>query len=424
MKVTSVKQLIPAPKDGEPMLGYMAGIWQSSQTYERTKSVTPIVEYNNALWYPQGIGTNTGEAPSASSNFWQLLTAENIIYAKIMMADFGKLGSAVFYGDYMFSQYGKTFNENTGEYSFSYDYTQFDVEKYEAGRKDTWRPMLALNLRTGSVNAGQGVFENMTIRDCLAWNLRSPFVEARDPNSTDVYLGDETYEIPYEESDNLVVRANGGGWDTDAVLDWSVNSIGRKITISGVDGIETNRYIDSVIIDAPTGKWFYQNGDRVRKLYVDNQIYELLGYGYNGTFYGWIVLNVKDIMSTPDQSYGKPLNCLAMGSVTGSSATFKTLRMFNNGKIGGQSVSMTVTRRGTGWYRITIPAEWKLGTHYHVSLTGIGRSEGRSDQDGSWYGLKPTLLHKESGYFEVALADDESGNDGDFDFQLFNQYDI
>jgi hypothetical protein len=75
------------------------------------------VEYNNALWYPQGIGTNTGEAPSASSNFWQLLTAENIIYAKIMMADFGKLGSAVFYGDYMFSQYGKTFNENTGEYS-------------------------------------------------------------------------------------------------------------------------------------------------------------------------------------------------------------------------------------------------------------------------------------------------------------------
>lgn len=426
VKVSSIKQLIPAPKDGEPVMCYMAGEYQSAVEYIRTNESTPIVEHNDALWYPANVGTIVGTEPTASSTAWKLLTRENIIYAKIVMSAFGKIGSAVFYGDYMFSQYGRIYNANTGKYTYSYNYQLFDVAKYEAGKQDTWRPVMALNLRDGSLNAGKGTFENLTIRDCIAWNLRSPFVPARDPNTVDVILGDEPIVVESQESDNLLVRANGGGWLTDGTLDWSTKSIGRRITITGVDGIESNVYRGYVTFRAPAGKWFYINGDRRSSLVIRNTLVELIGYGYNNTFYGWIVTNVRDVMSTPDQCYGKPLNCLAMGSVTGNSngASFNKLSMFNGGTIGGQSVSMTVTRRGTGWYRVTIPSAWNLGTEYFVSLTAVGRSEGRSEQDGGWYGLKPTLVRKESGYFDVALADDESSNDGSFDFMLFNLNDV
>lgn len=102
-------------------MAFMSGEWLSTNTYTRTDSLTPIVHHNDAYWYQRKNGSSKGDEPSADSAVWRLAQQFEIVIAKMLMAEFGKIASAVFSGDFMMSQYGLDGNDKE-----STDYKAFD----------------------------------------------------------------------------------------------------------------------------------------------------------------------------------------------------------------------------------------------------------------------------------------------------------
>lgn len=97
-------------------MGYFAGVWTSGVKYVRTTKRCPIVfvDSNDGYYWvikDKYIGVEVTEKPSASATYWELHQAEDIVIARMVMAAFAKLASAIFYGDYMFSQYGLDAND-------------------------------------------------------------------------------------------------------------------------------------------------------------------------------------------------------------------------------------------------------------------------------------------------------------------------
>ncbi len=136
-------QGIPGP------FAYLTGLWQQDVTYTRTDSEIPIVSYNDYLWAPKANGSNKGSAPGSNSNFWKLVYPDDIIFAKIIMAEFGKLASAIFSGSFMYSQYGKLAGVTIDAQSDKKDtaYTNFDATNPTNVAK--FVPNLFINFLTG-----------------------------------------------------------------------------------------------------------------------------------------------------------------------------------------------------------------------------------------------------------------------------------
>lgn len=96
---------------------YPAGEWKSNETYTFSSQSTPYVIYRtvNGNKYYVCKKTSTGQIPSSNSTYWQELEKFDAVYANIGIINNGKFGSAVFSGNYMFSQYGtlKTYNNGS-----------------------------------------------------------------------------------------------------------------------------------------------------------------------------------------------------------------------------------------------------------------------------------------------------------------------
>ena len=90
----------------------------------------PYVYNDGLLYYQKANGTSKGDVPSSTSTVWNILTKEDIVYARIVMADFGKLASAIFSGSFMFSQYGKLNGTEVNANSTNKDtaYASFDAK--------------------------------------------------------------------------------------------------------------------------------------------------------------------------------------------------------------------------------------------------------------------------------------------------------
>ncbi len=109
-------------RDG--LMVYPAGYYDENTTYNATSETAPVVMYAENYYVlrrgcsyrgsSQAENRNTpakevANAPvqnGASTSRWQLFDKFNAIFADIIMAEFAKLASAVFYGDWMISQQG------------------------------------------------------------------------------------------------------------------------------------------------------------------------------------------------------------------------------------------------------------------------------------------------------------------------------
>lgn len=176
---------------------YYAGSWNDTTQYTRSGERFPIVSHNDSLWYPGKEGSNTGEEPSASSTFWHLLTADEIVFAKILMAEFGKLASAVFSGDYMYSQQGTVNQEN------SEDFKKFDKDDPEGENSGNFSPNFYINFLTGKIFAKIGYF---------AGGLITKFFNIA--NSDAVQQDDGSYLI----NSNLNIEATGNSGSGYTIL--------------------------------------------------------------------------------------------------------------------------------------------------------------------------------------------------------------
>lgn len=241
----------------------------------------------------------------------------------------------------------------------------------------------------GNIKANGGTFTDILIQG----SLRSPFVRETDS----IVIGGKQ-----STHDNVVPIAPGGGWVTVGTLEWGVEQSGRRMCIANYRwGSEITT--GSIEYSAPSGKYFYEDGTQKKAISLSRECVELMGYGTSTQFYGWIVLNRINLMTT--SKYGRKLNVLAQGIVTGySSGASISYKSYDNAS------TLSVSRQGTGKYRVNFPSNWGLITgSYIVMMTVYGSGL-----------MKATLLEAGTSYFIAEVSDDSSANDGSFMFQIIN----
>ena len=251
----------------------------------------------------------------------------------------------------------------------------------------------------GTVKGRNAVFEGGTFTDVLLQgSLRNPFVQETDS----IVVGGKQ-----STHDNVATISVGGGWITNGNLEWDVKQSGRRMCITNYRW--GSQYSQGTIeYTAPTGKYFYENGISKNYLRLSRECVELIGYGTSTQFYGWIVLNRINLMTT--SRYGRKLNALAMGIVTGSSSeTSISYKTFDG-------TTMSVSRTGEGQYRVNFSSTWfNQASDCIAIVSGLGYSQGSSDSP-----IKATVIGRYSSYITVNTSDDASRNDGSFMFLILN----
>lgn len=279
-------------------------------------------------------------------------------------------------------------------------------------------------LQGKTIDAKKATVTNLNVSNVkLTGTLRSPFTKAND-----------SFDIGY--SDNAAMPVEGGGWKTDYNLPWNVEQSGRRICLTNNlwDG-ET--VFGTVSIDVPDkakeyGCRFYENGIAKTELCFSSELIELMAYGNISAkndnepksqyIYGWVVLNRVSLVPSRVK-FGRQKKVLAYGKVEGTpTAAYINYKTFD----GSQDIK--VTRNFVGTYVIYIPDN---GWFYDkddifVTLTGVGYCYDKNNVGSS--PAKATVLNiaevssTYGGGFNIAIevSDDETPNDGSFNFELSN----
>lgn len=286
-------------------------------------------------------------------------------------------------------------------------------------------------IQGNTIDAKNATISNLNVKNVLlSGSLRSPFTLVGDSFTTDY-------------SDNAVMQVYNDGYSWAYSIPWNVEQSGRKICILsnlwGGKQITSSSASISVPDDAQkAGCRFFENGIAKTELNFSTEVLELMAYGNisarteNDTkshyLYGWIVLNRIDLMT--NRSFGRNKKLLAYGKVTGTSsgASIK-YRTFDGSEL-------SVNRLSTGHYEIIAPRKWFLneGTGYFdleavfVNLTGIGYSYDDKNKAAPikatyWGATKRNIWgydDETSICIEVHTSDDETVNDGSFNFEISN----
>lgn len=291
--------------------------------------------------------------------------------------------------------------------------------------------IVANGIQGNTIDAKNATISNLNVKNVLlSGSLRSPFTLVGDSFTTDY-------------SDNAVMQVDNDGYSWAYSIPWNVEQAGRRICILsnlwGGKQITSSSASISVPDDAQkAGCRFFENGIAKTNLDFSTEVLELMAYGNisarteNDTkshyLYGWIVLNRIDLMT--NRSFGRNKKLLAYGKVTGTSsgASIK-YRTFDGSEL-------SVNRLSTGHYEIIAPRKWFLneGTGYFdleavfVNLTGIGYSYDDKNKASPikatfWGATKRNIWgydDETSICIEVHTSDDETVNDGSFNFEISN----
>ena len=148
--------------------------------------------------------------------------------------------------------------------------------------------------------------------------------------------------------DNCSIFTGGlSGTVTNYTLPWDTSQSGRRLVITNAYWGGQYSYGDANIA-APAGKYFFYNGRVLSNIKVQERSgVELLGYGSKDVFYGWIVLEKFDMITS--KRYGRNIKCLAFGAINGtsSSASLSGVATENS------SINLSVTRTAVGKYTLS-----------------------------------------------------------------------
>lgn len=279
-------------------------------------------------------------------------------------------------------------------------------------------------LQGKTIDAKKATITNLNVSNVkLTGTLRSPFTKAND-----------SFDIGY--SDNAAMPVEGGGWKTDYNLPWNVEQSGRRICLTNNlwDG-ET--VFGTVSINVPDkakeyGCRFYENGIAKTELCFSSELIELMAYGNISAkndnepksqyIYGWVVLNRVSLVPSRSK-FGRQKKVLAYGKVEGTpTAAYIKYKTFDG------SQDIRVTRNFVGTYVIYIPDNGWFSDKddIFITLTGVGHCYDKNNVGSS--PAKATVLDiaevssTYGGGFNIAIevSDDETPNDGSFNFELSN----
>ena len=144
-------QGLPGPAGVRGRLPFPSGKFNMNEIYTCTDDITPIVYYELGETYyvmrqnGNSVGINPMEdyRDNPITSKWIPFENYKAIFTDILMADFAKLASAVFYGDYMFSQQGIDLKGNETS-----EYKKFNPSSPNSG---SFVPNYYLNAKTGKV---------------------------------------------------------------------------------------------------------------------------------------------------------------------------------------------------------------------------------------------------------------------------------
>lgn len=243
----------------------------------------------------------------------------------------------------------------------------------------------------GNITAQKGTFKDVEV----IGTVKNPFIL----NDSSIYIGGEDPQMNFNKYDHVV--AIRGSWDEDIPLPWTLDHSGRRVCLVNYKW-GSNTTVGTMSITAPSGKYFYEDGISKSTITFSRELVELLGYGDNTTFFGWIVVNRLDLMTS--KKYGKNMKFLAQGTVTVSSTSSYSVKYQT---FDGSTV--TVSRLGKGQYRIYLSSSWNMSGYFQVFLSGIYSAVDSTP-------IYATLKALYSYYFDVYTADDNTTNDGSFSF--------
>lgn len=346
-------------------VGYM---FQSGASGEEYKDVVLYGGnyYSCIKSHTKTASNNPGSATDTNSGLWKLADKFEMVATKILLAQYALV-------------------KNLG------------VEAIDM--KDA-NGNIIFQAKDGNVTCNSGTFTNGTFTNVkVIGSIRNPF-----------NLANNSFDVDY--SDNVAMLSSGGGWLDAYSMPWDVSQNGRRLSIVNYKWGSTMAQ-GQAAISAPRGKYFFEDGIQKSELKVSREIVEMIGYGTTTEFYGWIVLNRIDLMTS--QKYGHCLKALAFGTVSGgnsSSSTSITSNTFDGSEL-------TVSRQSEGLYRVFFPSTWFTYTsNCRVILTGRGVCYGASSP------VKATMHSLGNGYFDVVVSDDATRNDGSFDFIIYNGSDF
>jgi hypothetical protein len=253
-----------------------------------------------------------------------------------------------------------------------------------AGNKLTWN-------KDGVLRVQNSRLTNVIIDGAI----KTPFRDGQ------YVLGDDgpiTFStIGLQNNNNVVIPGAGNGWNLSVIIPFDIKYNGFRAIIMNDDwGSEVAGGAWSV--EAPSGKYFYENGIAKKTLLLMPYTgVEMIGYGDANTFKGWIILNRIEKAGNK----GFPLHVCFCGIV--KDGQLAKIKKYNEENI-------TVSKLSKGIYRFTFGQPWSSVDNYMVFLTGQAENAGRY----------ASIYQKTTTYFDVYCGDDETPNDGDFQFMVVN----
>ena len=252
-------------------------------------------------------------------------------------------------------------------------------------------------LENGSIETIKATIKNSELTDVIInGTLRTPFRDGYYVLSADGPLTVSTLGL--QNNNNVVIPIPGGGWQTAVVIPFSSEYNGfRAIIMNDNWGADTSG--GTLTHTAPSGKYYFENGVKKNTLEIPrNSGVEIIGYGEGDNFKGWIVLNR---IYKSDHDNGFPLHVMFYGMVRNDSLV--KIKKYHDENI-------TFSKIGTGKYRITFGQAFSDKNNYIVLLTGFAEGTGRY----------ASVSAQETTYFDVYTGDDDSPNDGGFQFLVIN----
>lgn len=248
---------------------YPEGIYNVNTVYQGTVDKTPYVyDSNDANYYVLNIvgtwqGTlHSNESPSTdTSSSWVKLEAFEALYTKIGIIANGLIGSAVFNGDYMFSQQGIN---SSGQVSTQYQ--NFNPETPTGG---AFTPNILFNFKTGAGHMSAGKIKFDAEGNCELSNLSATNIQLSG-NIVQEYEESDVSLDPTIHSLNAIIHA-----DSISSVDFAISEEYDKLTLNKLyRGIVFNTGVDGPI----TVNFLGSNTVRIATSYGEgfNELYNVI----------------------------------------------------------------------------------------------------------------------------------------------------
>ena len=223
-----------------------------------------------------------------------------------------------------------------------------DAKKIVAQGIDA-KSVVAEGLRAGDIDAERATIRNLNI----IGSSRNPYTRmSKDTN------------VDYSNNVSVITGSDGEIMTADYELKWDNSQNGRRITLLNY------RWRNELSegwgrINAPEGKYFFEDGIKKSELSFSRQYIELLGIGDDIDFYGWIVVNKVDIST--NFGYGHTAKVLAYGILYAREENgVLKLQLVQNTFDGKQ---ITVVPDGDNGYKFIFPSYWGNASNFVPHIT-------------------------------------------------------